>query len=148
MKIYLGSDHAGFKFKQKLSQFLKKQNIAYEDLGPKELTDGDDYPDYAFKVAEKVSNDRGSEGLLICGSGAGMVIAANKVKRVRAVLATDIYGAISAKTDDDANILCLRSRRISFQKVSKIVSSWLKARFRNRDPYLRRVKKVEGYEKK
>ena len=147
MKIYIGSDHAGFKFKQKLAQFLDKQEVEYEDLGPKEFVDGDDYPDYAFKVAEKVVSNYGSEGILICASGTGMVIAANKVKGARAVLATDIFGAIAAKSDDNANILCLRSKRISFPKVSRIVSAWLKSKFKNDGPYLRRVKKIESYEK-
>jgi len=147
MKIYIGSDHAGFRFKKKLSFFLDKQGITFEDLGPERFHDGDDYPDYAFKVAEKVAKEKGAEGVLICGSGAGMVIAANKVKGARATLATDIFSAVAAKSDDDANILCLRSRRMSFTKLSNIVSAWMKVKFKNKGPYLRRVKKIESYEK-
>lgn len=149
MKLYIASDHAGFKFKKKLCARLRLEEIPFEDLGPSEFKDGDDYSDYAFKVGERVVKDKGkgSEGVLICGSGAGMCIAANKVKGVRAVAASDIYEAISAKADDDCNVICLRSRRTTFLTISKILSAWMKAKFKNKDPYLRRVKKIEAYEK-
>ncbi len=146
MKVYIGSDHAGFKFKSNFKDWLARQEISFEDLGPDEFKDGDDYPDYAFKVAEKVVSDKGSLGILLCGSGAGMAIAANKVKGARAVLAADVSTAIASRSDDDTNILCLRSRRTSFRKASKITSAWFKARFKNHSPYTRRVSKIEQYE--
>jgi len=145
MRIYLGADHAGFEFKEKLKEVLKRGKYKFEDLSPF-FFDGDDYPDHAFKVAKRVAREK-SLGILICGSGAGMAIAANKVRGIRAVESSDVFTAVSSKTDDDTNVLCLRSRKIDFNTIAKIASAWLKAKFKNRAPYTTRVKKIERYGK-
>src|SRR3989344_9415461 len=113
--IYIGADHAGFKLKEKLKRYFDNWGIKYVDLGGKG-EEGDDYPDYAFKVAERVARDKNSKGILICGTGTGMVIAANKIKGVRAAVAYDNYSAKMAREHNDANVLCLRGRNFSDAK--------------------------------
>lgn len=148
MKIYLGSDHAGFKVKEKLKKFFEKKNIDYEDLGAEKYEEKDDYPDYAFKVAKKVSKDKGSRGILICGSGMGMEIAANKVKGIRAVAPYDEYSAKMSRLDNDANVIGLRGRRFPFEKIKRIVSVWLKTDFSKAKRHKRRINKISSYERK
>jgi len=143
MKIILGADHAGFQTKEKLKKWFDKQKIEYEDLGAKKLDKKDDYPDYAKKVSKRVAKDKDSKGILICGSGFGMAIAANKVKGIRAVPAYDHYTAIMSRKDNNTNVLCLRGRRFSFKKNQKIVSAWLKTSFLG-GRHLRRVKKISS----
>jgi|SRR3989344_7133838 len=147
MKILIASDHAGFKLKDKIKDFLNKKAINYEDLGAYGEDLNDDYPDYAFKVAERVSKEKNSKGILICGSGTGMVIAANKVKGVRAVLAYDSYSAKMASQDNDVNILCLRGKFFAPENAKKIVSTWIKTSFSNKSRHKRRIKKISDYEK-
>jgi ribose 5-phosphate isomerase B len=147
MKLYIGSDHAGFEIKEKLKSFVSKKGHEVVDCGAYELIKGDDYPDYAFKVAEKVVSELGSRGLLVCGSGAGVCVAANKVGGARAAAIHDINVVTAAQADDDINILCIGARFISFVKAKKVVDAWLKTDFKNVDPYTRRVNKISNYEK-
>lgn len=148
MKIYLGADHAGFDTKEKIRKFLEKKKILYEDFGSLNKNEGDDYPDYAFKVAENVIKNKDSRGILVCGTGTGMVIAANKVKGVRAACAYDIYSAKMAKRDNDVNILCLRGRKFSSSKAVRIIDLWLKEEFSGKPRHKRRIDKISKYEKK
>ena len=129
--IYLGADHAGFDMKEKLKKFLVKKGYDVLDLGAEKYVKNDDYPDYAKKVARAVvKNKRKKEkGILVCGSGIGMTIAANRIKGVRAVSAYDTYSAKMARLDSDSNILSLRSRGVSFDKTKKIINTWLKTSF-------------------
>ena len=144
--VYLGADHAGFKVKEKLKKYLDSLGIFYEDLGG-EGKEEDDYPDYAFKVAEKVSRNRNSKGILICGTGTGMVIAANKIRGIRAAVGYDDYSAKMAREHDDANILCLRGRNFSDKDNLKIVRIWLNSRFSNAKKHNRRLRKIGRYER-
>lgn|SRR3989338_150508 len=142
--IYLGADHAGFELKEKIKKFLNKKKINYKDLTPK-FKEGDDYPEIAFKIGEKVSQDRGN-GILFCGSGNGMAIAANKVKGIRAVEAYDRISAKLSREDNDSNILVLGSWFIKEGNAEEIVLKWLNIRFSGLERHKRRIKKIEDYE--
>jgi len=147
VKIYLGSDHAGFNLKKRIVVLLKKKGIEYEDLGGFDRNKSDDYPDYAFKVAKKVAKDKNSKGILICGGGTGMAIAANKVKGIRAVVAYDDYSAKSSREDNNTNVLCLRGRKFPIKKSERIVSIWLKTKFSGISRHERRIKKIDNFRK-
>ncbi len=145
-RIYLASDHAGFSIKEKIKKFLNKK-YKIEDLSPV-LIKGDDYPDYAFAVAEKVSKDKNSKGILVCGTGTGMTIAANKVKGIRAVAAYDEYSAKMSRVDNNSNILGLRGRKFPFSKIKKIITIWLNTEFSEKERHDRRIRKIINYERK
>ncbi len=145
MKIFLGADHAGFAFKEQLRAFLDSKRIQYEDCGTY-TQEPSDYPDYAFIVGRHVVEHPGSLGILICGTGAGMCIAANKVPGVRAVEGYDTYSAEMSKKDNHANVLCLRSRKMTFSKVKRIVATWLKSDFSGDVRHRRRIQKISAYE--
>lgn len=145
-KIFLGSDHAGFKTKEKIKKYLEKKKISYEDLTPK-LIEGDDYPDNAFKVAEKVAKTRNSRGVLVCGSGTGMEIAANKVKGIRAFAPYDLYTARMSRKDNNTNVIAFRGRGFDFKLILKMLNVWIKTPFSNASRHKRRINKIRKYEK-
>lgn len=145
MKIYLASDHAGCDVRRKLVKYLESKKHKVIDMSA--CKDHDDYPPYAFKVAENVTKDKKSRGILICGSGTGMVIAANKVKGIRAIAAYDEYSAKMSRSDNDCNVLGLRGRKFSFVKIKKIVDVWLKTKFSQKPRHKRRLKEIAKYEK-
>ena len=144
-KIIIGSDHAGYPLKEDLKKFLEKKKIPYEDAGVFNKKPSD-YPDIAFKVAKEVASGKG-KGILICGTGTGMVIAANKVKGIRAALAYDNYSAKKAKEDNNTNILCLRGRFFSHDTAKKVVSTWMKTKFSGETRHKRRINKISRFEK-
>ena len=146
--IYLGADHAGFRLKENVKKFFDNKRIEYKDLGALKLEEKDDYPDYAFKVAKAVSKDKSSKGILFCGTGTGEVIAANKVKGIRAAVAYDDYSAKMSRDHNDANILGIRSRGFSENKAKKIISLWLKTKFSGAARHKRRIKKISNFERK
>ena len=146
-KIFLGADHAGFEAKEKLKKYFDKKGIEYEDLGNKKYEKEDDYPDFAFKVAEKVSKDKSSKGILICGTGAGMAIAANKVNGIRAVEAYNAYSSEMSRKHNDSNILCLGARTLFFWRIKRIINIWLKTDFSKEERHKRRINKISNYEK-
>lgn len=142
--IVIGSDHAGFKLKEKLKDFLDKNNYKIVDVGTNS-TESADYPDYAVKVGEKVSNTS-NFGILVCGSGIGMSIAANKVPGVRAALCRDELDAEMSRKHNDANIVCLGERVSSDEKAMKIVKKFLDTEFEgNKKEGLRHKKRVERF---
>jgi len=143
MRIYIGSDHRGFKLKASITQFLEKMGHSVFDVGNNEYDPKDDYPDFGRKVALSVRRNKGSHGVALCGSGAGICIAANKVKGIRAVLAFEIRTVRAARRDDNVNVLCLGSDFVSEKMAKKIVSEWLKAPFRKVERYRRRVKQLD-----
>ena len=147
-KLYIASDHGGFKLKEKIKDHLNKQGVEYEDLGTHGGDDEDDYPDYAFEVGGKVSKGRSNRGILICGSGSGMAMAVNKVKGIRGVMAYDAYSAKMSRVDNDANVLCLRERYFSSANAKKIVSVWLNTEFGGLARHKRRINKIRKYERK
>jgi len=145
--IYLGADHRGYNLKEELKEFLGQEKIKFQDLGNLKYDEKDDYPDFAQKVAEKISSDfKKNRGILICGTGIGMSIAANKFKKVRAGLCLSGYMARRAVEEDDINILCLAADITDIGTSKKIVKEWFKAKFKNEEHYKRRQKKLAGIE--
>lgn len=144
MKVFLGADHAGFEFKEKIKELLIKKKIEVEDCGTY-TNEHTDYPDYAFIVGRHVVEHNGL-GILICGTGAGMCIAANKVPGVRAAVGYDEYSAKMSREHNHSNILCLRAREITFAKVKKIVNTWLNASPSADIRHKVRLNKIRAYE--
>ena len=147
MKIYIAADHAGFAVKEKLKQLLEQKGMQYEDLG----TDSEkpvDYPDYAATVAKKVTVDTDARGILICGTGTGMVIAANKVKGIRAVVCYDAFTAHMAREHNNANILCLRGRDFPYEQIEEIVGVWLTTPYSGDIRHEQRLDKITALEQK
>jgi ribose 5-phosphate isomerase B len=142
MKIAIGSDHAGFKLKQVLVAYLKKQGLIYQDFG----TDSEascDYPDFAFPVARAVAAGQFDCGILICGSGVGVTITANRVKGIRAVNVNNLYTARQSREHGDANILCLAGQRLPPKKALRILAVWLQTPFSGDERHLRRIRKLD-----
>ena len=140
--IYLGADHAGFHLKEELKKYLEKLGYEYDDLGNKELDLQDDYPDFAVKVARKVA-ETSSQGILICATGLGMCLAANKVKGTRAATAWDDFTALESREHNDANILCLAGKALDTETAKKIVHIWLEAEFTGEERHVRRLEKIK-----
>ncbi len=147
MRVILASDHAGLRLKEKVKKYLARKKIEYEDLGTESFTSVD-YPDYALKVSEKVAKNKNTRGILVCGTGTGMTIVANKVKGIRAVAAYDAYSAKMSRIDNDTNILGLRGRFFSLEKIKKIITVWLDTPFSGEKRHKRRIKKIGDYERK
>ncbi len=143
MKIAIASDHAGFHLKNQIKKALDSLQIAYEDLGPED-TESVDYPDFARKVAEAVQ--KGERGILCCGTGIGMSIAANKFKGVRAAICNDIYTAQMSREHNDANILIMGGRILTdSNEVENIVKTWLQTEFQC-GRHQRRIDKITDLE--
>ena len=145
-KIYIAADHGGYELKEKIKNYLNKKRIGYEDFGTYDCNVKDDYPDYAVKVAQKVAKEKHSKGILICGTGTGMCISANKIKGIRASVIYDKYSAKKAKEDNDVNIICLRGREFSSIKAKQITDIWLNAKFSNLARHKRRIQKISKLE--
>jgi len=127
MKFYIATDHAGIEYKEFIKELLKNKGIEVVDLGPYS-SDRVDYPDYAKKCAEAVRDDSGSFGILICGTGIGMSIAANKVKGIRAALCHDAYTAAMAKEHNNAQILCFGQRVLGLGVVESVIDSFINSK--------------------
>lgn len=143
--IYIGSDHAGFRLKKVVIEYLKDAGYEVEDLGKKKYEQTDDYPDYAFRVARKVSQTN-SKGILLCGSSHGMCIVANKVRGIRAVAVATVRDARKTRQHNDANVLCLSGWHVSEKKAKKIIGVWLITSFSNAPRHRRRVNKIKRIE--
>jgi len=144
MKIAIAADHAGYEEKERLKPLLDSLGIQYEDLGT-QSTESVDYPDFAQKVAEEVAIGHVDQGLLVCGSGTGMAIAANKVPGVRAAVAWSEEIARLAREHNDANVLSLAARFTPFDELVKIVRAWFAAGF-DGGRHARRVEKIREIE--
>lgn len=144
--IYIGSDHQGFEAKGKIVSFLESAGMSVEDLGPHEYVKTDDYPDFAFAVGEKVAEADSAKGILICGSGIGVTIAANKVKGIRAAYAESKEHAIKSREDDDANVLVLDNMTFDPSKDFALIEAWLNTEFTGEERHLRRINKIREYE--
>lgn len=143
--IWIGSDHAGIELKSAVKEELSSQ-YDVKDVGPFDTTSVD-YPDFAENVALEVAKDSASEGILICGSGIGMSIAANKVAGIRAALVHSIETATLSKQHNNANILCLGARTTDNKLALQMVRAWLDAKFEG-DRHQRRVDKISNLDKK
>ncbi len=124
MKYYIATDHAGIEYKEFVKDYLKSKSVEVVDLGPMDSSRVD-YPDFAKKCAESVRDDANSFGILICGTGIGMSIAANKVKGVRAALCHDAYTASMARAHNEAQILCFGQRVVGLGAVESILDAFL-----------------------
>jgi len=148
MKIAIGSDHRGFKLKSALIEFLRKKKHKVEDKGTFS-TDSCDYPVYCYRAAVSVSKKKADRAILICKTGIGSAIAANKVKGVRAALVHNIKGAKFSRLHNDANVLVMGADFVDVILAKRIVSVWLSAEFEG-GRHLRRVRQIkkieEGYE--
>ncbi len=143
MTIYLGADHRGFSLKEKIQIFLEKRGFSIIDLGAATYNKKDDYTDFAKRVASSVAQKpRSSRGILVCGSGVGMDIAANKVKGIRAALVTSVGQAKASRRDDAANVLVLAADFTQAPLAQRIVSAWLAAPFSAKPRYVRRLRKI------
>ena len=141
MKIIIGSDHAGFAMKEKVKQFLQERGISVEDVGPYN-EESVDYTDYGKEVSRKVSDGTFERGLLVCGTGLGMSMTANRFKGVRAALANDLFSAIMSRRHNDANILVLGGRLIGDTLALQLVETWLETPF-DGGRHERRVEKMD-----
>ena len=124
MKIAISSDHGGNNLRREVMALLDELQIPYEDFGPKN-NDSVDYPDYASPVAEKVASGAFDKGILICGTGIGISIAANKFKGIRCALVHDVFSAKATRAHNDSNILAMGERVIGFGLAREIVIAWL-----------------------
>ncbi|HLQ50847.1 MAG TPA: ribose 5-phosphate isomerase B [Terriglobales bacterium] len=145
MKISLGADHAGFELKEKIKKLLLQQGVEVNDRGT-HSSEAVDYPDYARKVAEEVADHAADLGILVCGSGIGMSIVANKVAGVRAANVSSEYEAQLSREHNDANVLTLGARLISDQNAFQIVQKWLETSFAG-GRHQRRVEKISEIER-
>ena len=139
-KIFISSDHAGFKLKEQIKDYLRNKKIKFEDLGPTDDSSVD-YPDYAHKVARKVKSRKSNVVILVCGSGTGMNIAANKHKNIRAAQCFNLKSTKLSRLHNDANIITLGSRLITKKNALKFISVFLNTKF-DGGRHLRRVKKI------
>lgn len=147
--LYIGADHRGYNLKEKIKEYLTSQNMPFEDLGALRYEEDDDYPDFSALVAEKVAEKpEENRGILLCGSGAGVCIAANKFKNIRAALAYNLEMAKAMRNDDDVNILCLASDYIDAKNAAAIISIWLATHFSGEQRYSRRIQKIANLELK
>lgn len=145
MKIYIGTDHNGYKDKEQIIRYLKDLGHEVIDDGNEQSDPADDFPLYASKVVKDVLiNPDGSRGILLCGSGQGMCMAANRYKGIRACLCRDENDAHSARYEDDANVLCLSADNTSWPYIEKILITWLNTIFSNEPRYVRRVKELDN----
>jgi len=142
MKFYIGTDHAGIELKDWTVALLREKGYEVEDFGPY-TKDRVDYPDYAHKVAKAVLADKESQGILICGSGIGMSMAANKHHGIRAALCHDAYTAMVAREHNDANILCFGERIVGKGVAESIIDAWLANGFEG-GRHIQRVAKIEA----
>lgn len=145
MRVYIGADHNGFQFKRQLADFLRRSGHEVADEGDVTADPADDFPQFAAKVVTKILSDQGKDvrGILICGSGQGMCMAANRFKGIRASLCWNLQEARAARNDDDSNVLCLSSRYLSLKDTEAIVSVWLSTPFAAAPRFKRRLAELD-----
>jgi ribose 5-phosphate isomerase B len=146
MKIVIGADHGGFRLKEELVALLKRKRHTVIDVGAHDDRPSD-YPDFALRVAEQIIRKKAVRGILVCGSGVGAGIAANKLPGIRASVCHDTFSARQGVEDDDMNVLCLGARVIGPKLAEEIVTTFLGARFSNAERHKRRLMKVREIEK-
>ena len=144
--LFIGADHRGFQLKEKIKAWLEEWGYEFEDLGNEKLESEDDYNDYALRVADKLMADkgnRGDRGILTCGSGVGMSIAANRVFGVRCGLCTSVEQTVAARKEDDINCLALGAEYLTEGVAKQIVEAFLRTEFVPEERYLRRIAKLK-----
>lgn len=154
MKIYLGTDHAGFEIKEELKPFLEELGHEVKDQGASEYNEEDDYPDFIIPVAKAVASDKESRGIILGGTGQGEAIAANRIKGVRAVVFNGQYEPhggrevpdeiIMSREHNDANILSLGARFLTADEAKRAITKWLATPFSEEERHIRRLEKIEN----
>jgi ribose 5-phosphate isomerase B len=148
MTIYIGADHRGFEFKEQLKKWLAEQGYQVVDCGNTAYNPEDDFPDFAFAVAERVAMDKDSRGIIACGSGAGINMAANEVRGIRASTAINVDEVRHAREHDDMNVLALSADYQTPEEMIEIVEVFLSATFQPSEKFIRRINKIEQYQPK
>ena len=146
MKISIGADHAGYEMKNALVGFIEKLGHTVNDVGTNDPSKPDDYPDYAALVANQLRNGEAERGILVCGSGVGVCVAANKFKGIRAAICHDHYTAGQGVEHDDMNVLVIGARVIGSSTAQDITNAYLQAVFSNEERHVRRLNKVKAIE--
>ncbi len=146
MRIAIGADHGGFELKKRILEYLNEAGHSVVDLGA-DSPEPVDYPDYAKAVAEAILQGKAELGILVCGSGVGASIAANKFPGIRAALCHDTYSARQSREDDDANILCLGARVIGPALALEVIRTFLGSRFSEAERHRRRLAKIAEFER-
>ena len=145
--LYIASDHAGFQLKKEVIKYLKTHlNKEIEDMGPTAFVETDDFPDYAIPLAKAVANDKDSFGILICGTGQGMCIVANKIKGAYAIMGYNIQATELGRKHNNANILCLPGHLPSLDFANAIIKKFLETKFDGDARFVRRNKKIADLE--
>jgi ribose 5-phosphate isomerase B len=145
MKIYIASDHAGFKLKNELFGYLARNGYDVEDIGAKEMDPNDDYPQFAYAAVTQVlgSTDEDPRAILVCGGGQGMAMSANRVRGIRAAVVWDVEEAKRTRDDNDSNVLSLPGRVLSDDKANAIVEAWLNTPFSGAARHRRRIDEID-----
>lgn len=147
--IYLGADHRGFALKEELKKHFLREGRKAEDAGAYTHELNDDYPDFAYAVAVKIAeNPEKNRGILICGSGMGMDVVANKVRGVRATVGYSYGAAMHARTNDDVNVITLAADELNFNDAKEIIDAFLTTDFSGEERHVRRLKKIEEIEER
>jgi RpiB/LacA/LacB family sugar-phosphate isomerase len=149
MKIFIGADHQGFRLRNELIDMLTRSGYEVVDEGDKQLRPDDDFPQFAARTTRALlaSNDPSDRGILICGSGQGMAMAANRFPGIRASLVFDAQSAHDARNDDDSNVLCLPASILKSDRANVIVQTWLTTPFAAAARYQRRIKELDDIAK-
>lgn len=142
--IYISSDHSGFNLKNYLIKTFKDKGVDFEDLGPKELDGGDDYPDFAINLVKMVEENPENKGILICRNGVGMSVVANRFKGIRAALSWSAIHAKSSRNDDDSNVLTIPADYINEIEAVDTVETWLNTPFSGEERMARRLAKLNS----
>jgi ribose 5-phosphate isomerase B len=146
MKVAVASDHGGYSLKARVVEELRQTGNEALDLGPNSEIPGDDYPDYAKAVSHAVVDGRADRAVLICGSGAGACVAANKFKGIRAATCHDSFSARQCVEDDNVNVLCLGARVVGTELAAELVRDYVNAKFSGAERHRRRLGKVAAFE--
>ena len=145
-KIAIGADHGGYPLNKRVINELREARHEIVDFGTHDGAAGDDYPDYARQVGETIQVGNADIGILICGSGVGAAVAANKLKGIRAALCGDTYSAHQSREHDDCNVLCLGARVVGVELALEIVRTFVAARFSGEERHRRRLQKIAEME--
>ena len=146
MRVGIAADHAGYELKTEMVEHLRRAGHEVTDFGAAQKSEGDDYPDYVFPLAEAVAEGRVERGIAICGSGVGACIAANRVYGVRAALIEEVFAAHQGVEDDDMNLMCLGGRVVGPALAWDLIQSFLAAGFAEVERHRRRLNKIRAFE--
>lgn len=148
MRIAIGADHGGFPLNERIAEELRAAGHEIEDFGTHDGSRPDDYPDYALSVGQSIQSGAAEIGIIVCGSGVGASVAANKLRGVRAALCGDTYSAHQSREHDDCNVLCLGARVVGIELALEITRAFVAARFTGEERHRRRLAKVAEMEER